>query len=67
MRNFINIVNETHLSYGYKIPKNSANYTDYGMGGEVCKNCKHFISPNQCEIVEGYIEPGGWCRYFEEE
>jgi hypothetical protein len=67
MRNFINILNETHISYGHKIDKSSANYTDHGVGGEVCHNCRHFRAPHRCEIVDGYIEPGGWCRYFEEE
>lgn len=67
MRNFINIINETHISYGHKISKDSANYTDHSWSGEMCNNCEHYLRPNRCELVDGFIEPGGWCRYFEEE
>jgi len=67
MRNFLNVINETHISYGNKLSKQSANYLDYAMSGEKCKNCQHFIAPNRCEIVEGSISPTGWCKYFEED
>ena len=67
MRNFMNVINETQISYGNKVSKQSANYIDYAMGGEKCKNCRHFIAPSRCEIVEGSINPNGWCKYFEED
>ena len=67
MRNFINIINETHISYGHKISKDAANYTDHSWSGEMCNNCEHYLRPNRCELVDGFIEPGGWCRYFDEE
>ena len=67
MRKFINIINETELSLGHKITKGVANYTDHAVGGEMCNNCKHYLKPNKCEIVAGYIEPNGWCKYFDEE
>ena len=67
MRNFINVINETHISYGHKLSKQQANYTDHAMGNERCKYCEHYIDPNHCEIVDGTISPDGWCRYFEEQ
>lgn len=67
MRNFINVINETHISYGHKISKQAANYTDFGTRGERCRNCEHFLQPDGCEIVLGTISPNGWCEYFKEE
>jgi hypothetical protein len=67
MRNFLNVLNETQISYSNKILKKSANYIDYSMSGERCKNCEHFINPSRCEIVEGAINANGWCKYFKED
>jgi len=30
-----------------------------------CGICVHFISDGRCKIVEGHINPDGWCRKFE--
>ena len=65
--NFENGVIETTLSFGHKISKTRANYIQQSMSGEKCRNCRHFIRPNKCEIVQGTIDPEGWCKYFEED
>lgn len=42
-------------------------YAQYGKaksGGDECRDCRWFKMPGRCEIVEGKIEPSGWCRFF---
>lgn len=62
MRNFMNVLTETEAM----LSKQAANYIDYSMSGEKCRNCQHFIPLSRCEIVEGKINPNGWCKYFKE-
>lgn len=63
---FKSLLTETHIRDGGKIDKFAARYTDRGIGNERCGRCEHFLSPNHCEIVEGVISPGGWCKFWEE-
>lgn len=49
---------------GGTVSKREANYMDQSIYQEQCRHCSHFIVPNKCEIVEGFISPGGWCKYF---
>lgn len=30
-----------------------------------CELCQHFMSPHGCNLVKGFIEPGGWCERFD--
>jgi len=74
-RKIINIVNEASGSSGsgrmspisenIKISKLAAGYKDRAIGRERCGNCAHFINPEYCEVVEGLINPGGWCNYHD--
>ena len=45
-------------------PKTEAEYQDGPKGLERCGLCKHFISPNACEIVADPVRSDGWCRYY---
>lgn len=29
-----------------------------------CFGCKHFHKPNECDRVEGSVNPAGWCKYW---
>jgi len=29
-----------------------------------CSICLHFVPPDACKMVEGKIEPNGWCSLF---
>lgn len=43
-------------------------YAQYGRakaGGDRCDECRWFTGA-ACEIVEGKIAAGGWCRFFHE-
>ena len=46
-----------------KRSKESVNYSKGSMS-ESCGICKHFQTPNSCELVEGHIVPSFWCRLF---
>lgn len=48
---------------GEKRSKESVNYSK-GTMSEHCGICKHFQTPNGCELVEGHIVPSFWCRLF---
>jgi hypothetical protein len=46
-----------------KRSKESVNYSKGNMA-EHCGICKHFQTPNGCELVAGHIVPSFWCRLF---
>lgn len=64
LRKYKNIILEAHLRQGGKISKFEANYTDKAIGHDQCRYCSHFIEPNACHIVDGFINPEGVCMYF---
>jgi len=45
-------------------PKAEANYQDHASGLAHCGICRHFASPNVCEVVAGPVSPDGWCRFY---
>src|SRR4051812_6047746 len=45
-------------------PKAEAEYQDKPHGLARCGLCKHFYSPDICEIVAGPVSPQGWCKYY---
>ena len=61
---FKTILLENTISSGEKITKLEANYVSQSSSRNICKDCDHYRYPNSCEIVEGFISPSGWCKYF---
>jgi hypothetical protein len=49
-----------------KLTKIQVRYEVPAKGMDHCRDCKHFIGPNRCKIVEGDIQPNGWCEKFED-
>lgn len=48
-----------------KTSKKEASYQDQPKGEEAkCSNCKFFMPPAGCQVVEGTISPAGWCQLF---
>ena len=64
---YVELLHENHRLNQLPVSKQSAGYIDHSWSGERCKNCQHYITSNKCEIVHGYINKDGWCRYFEED
>lgn len=53
--------------------KNTKPYTKYQVKYESeasnpkehCVICEHYINKNKCELVQGKINPEGWCNKFD--
>ncbi len=50
---------------GRMLSKGEAQYRDKPNGGNRCKSCEMFKSPDGCGLVEGSISFHGWCSYWE--
>jgi membrane protease subunit (stomatin/prohibitin family) len=44
-----------------KIAKNLVQYQEQPKDGAECDKCVNWVAPNGCKIVEGTINPKGWC------
>ncbi len=47
-----------------KIAKAMLMYQDTPKDGNHCAICAQFEPPDQCKIVEGPVQPNGWCAAF---
>ena len=47
-----------------KIAQNLVQYQEMPKDGAECDKCVNWIDPNACKIVEGKINPKGWCVAF---
>jgi High potential iron-sulfur protein len=47
-----------------KVSKEQAKYQDSPKDGHKCSECAYFEKPNACKIVEGDINPDGWCQLW---
>ena len=44
-----------------KLSKEQARYQDRPNGEQKCANCRNFLPPSACTVVEGTVSPDGWC------
>ena len=54
----------TRASAQTKIKQADAKYQDHPNGNQQCDGCIQFQAPNACKIVDGNIDPKGWCQFF---
>jgi hypothetical protein len=47
-----------------KIAQKLVQYQEKPKGPQECDTCLHFVAPNGCKVVEGKINPKGWCSLF---
>jgi hypothetical protein len=47
-----------------KISQKAVAYQDHPEGDKRCDKCAQFQSPNACKMVDGSINPQGYCRIF---
>jgi hypothetical protein len=47
-----------------KVPQKTVAYQDKPKGTDRCDGCNNFQPPNACKLVEGEINPQGWCSLF---
>lgn len=51
-----------------KTSKEEAEYVDVAPNvSEQCQGCKHYRETRRCDLVQGVINPEGWCKYYETE
>jgi hypothetical protein len=47
-----------------KVAQSAAHYQPTPKEGKACAACYAFITPNQCNFLQGEISPSGWCRLW---
>jgi hypothetical protein len=47
-----------------KISQKAVAYQDHPEGDKRCEKCAQFQPPNGCKMVDGTINPQGYCRIF---
>lgn len=47
-----------------KLAQKAVQYQTTPKDGQMCSICVNFQPPNACKIVEGTINPNGWCIAF---
>jgi hypothetical protein len=47
-----------------KIAQKLVQYQEKPKGPQECDNCLHFVAPAACKVVDGKINPKGWCSLY---
>lgn len=47
-----------------KVAPNLVQYQNAPKNNQKCSGCQHFVAPNACKLVSGYISPNGWCGIY---
>lgn len=47
-----------------KIAQKLVQYQEKPKGPQECDNCLHFVAPSSCKMVDGQINPKGWCQLY---
>ena len=47
-----------------KVAQKLVQYQEKPKGALECDKCLHFIPPSSCKMVDGKINPKGWCALF---
>jgi hypothetical protein len=47
-----------------KASQKAVGYQDTPKGAQQCDNCRQFVGPASCKIVEGTIAAAAWCRMY---
>jgi hypothetical protein len=47
-----------------RLTQKAAGYQDKPDGGKSCVNCALFKPPSSCSLVDGAINPNGYCRFY---
>ena len=48
----------------FKAPQSAVHYQQTANEGHSCANCRQFMAPQACKLVDGEIAPTGWCRLW---
>ncbi|HEY1637565.1 MAG TPA: hypothetical protein VGF62_03495 [Rhizomicrobium sp.] len=48
-----------------QLRKQDVRYQDQPKGNQRCEGCKNFVGPSACRVVQGSVNPNGWCLLFQ--
>ncbi len=54
----------TVTSASAKVKQEQVHYQLEPKGDQQCSKCANFEAPGSCKLVEGTINPNGWCQLF---
>jgi hypothetical protein len=54
----------TAAQAGSKFSQAMAKYQSTPKGADRCANCSQYESAATCKVVEGKVEPNGWCFLY---
>jgi hypothetical protein len=54
----------TRAAAQQKAKQKLVQYQEKPKGTQECDNCLHFVAPDGCKLVEGKINPKGWCSLY---
>jgi hypothetical protein len=55
------VVPSRQASAQQKASKEAMKYQDKPNGDQRCSNCLQFVAPSSCKVVDGTINPNGYC------
>jgi len=55
----------TALPAAAKMTQKAAGYQESPKGDQSCSNCSLFVAPASCSLVDGTINPQGWCKFHQ--
>ena len=47
-----------------KVKQEQVRYQKEPKDGQQCSKCANFEAPSSCKLVDGVIDPNGWCQLF---
>ena len=47
-----------------KVPQKAVSYQATPKGNLRCDNCLFWQPPASCKLVDGHIDPAGWCSLY---
>ena len=47
-----------------KIAQKLVQYQEKPKGPQECDGCLQFVTPSSCKVVDGKINPKGWCQLY---
>jgi hypothetical protein len=54
----------TRATAQQKAKQKLVQYQEKPKGTQECDNCLQFVPPDSCKLVEGKINPKGWCQLY---
>ena len=55
---------QIHEAKAAKVSQKLVAYQSTPKGDLRCDNCAQFEAPSSCKVVDGTIDPAGWCKVY---